>query len=233
MSSHFFNAIPQRLSKNASKYGYARRPFAWTAHRLFEHRENQLHLVEGVYIITCIEMPSTANRMTSGPITLDNFWTISNDAIKPFDLYSAIQLTFSPTKSHQSSLSLGYEMLKIEGSLRFTVHEWRGFCKTRIRSVEQSALAVTLFDATRSGITFSDPSVSIFDSMHVVEVTILLAFLLIQINVNDCICHRWLSWTRWRASAIRRSTTLFLWLPSQSILQVTTSSEHFMHLPSW
>jgi hypothetical protein len=116
-------------------------------------------------------MPSTANRMTSGPINLDSFWTISNDAIKPFDLYSAIQLAFSPTKSYQSSPSLGYEMLKIEGSLRFTVHEWRGFCKTRIRSVDQSALAVTLFDATRSGITFSDPSVSIFDSMHVVEVT--------------------------------------------------------------
>ena len=108
--------------------------------------------------------------MTLGLITLDHFWTISNDATKPFHLYSAIQLKFSPTKAHQSSLSLGYEMLKIEGSLTFTVLEWRAFCKTRIRSVEQSALAVTLFDATRSGITFSDPSVSIFDSMHVVEV---------------------------------------------------------------
>ena len=108
--------------------------------------------------------------MTLGPITLDHFWTISNDATKPFHLYSAIQLKFSPTKAHQSSLSLGYEMLKIEGSLTFTVLEWRAFCKTRIRSVEQPALAVTLFDATRSGITSSDPSVSIFDSMHVVEV---------------------------------------------------------------
>jgi hypothetical protein len=62
-------------------------------------------------------------------------------------------------------------MIQIEGSLTFSVHEWRGFCKTKIRGAEQPALAVTLFDATRFGITHSDAFVSIFDSMHVVEVS--------------------------------------------------------------
>jgi hypothetical protein len=110
--------------------------------------------------------------MFSGSVTLEHFWTISNDALKPFDLYSAIQQKFSSSmsKSQQSSLSLGHEMQKIEGSLTFCIQEWSLFCKTRIRSREKSATAVTLFDSTRSGMTHSDPTVSIFDSMHVVEV---------------------------------------------------------------
>ncbi len=110
---------------------------------------------------------------TSGPVTLDHFWTISNDATHPFDLYSAIQLKFTSfrTRAEQSLHSLGYEMIQIEGSLSFHVHEWRGFCKTKIRGSEQPVIAVTLFDATRSGITHSDASVSIFDSMHVVDVS--------------------------------------------------------------
>ena len=110
-------------------------------------------------------------RSISGEIELSNFWTISNDAIKPFDLYSAISSKFSrsETKSELASFSLGHEMLKIEGKIAFSVHEWRSFCKTRIRSSTQTALAVTLFDSTRSGMSHSNPSVSVSDSTHVVE----------------------------------------------------------------
>ena len=40
----------QRFAKNASKYGYLRRPFAWTAHRLFQRSENEeINLVEGTF----------------------------------------------------------------------------------------------------------------------------------------------------------------------------------------
>jgi hypothetical protein len=43
----------QRFTKNASKYGYSRRPFAWTAHRLFEYIDDEgLRLVQGMLVMT-------------------------------------------------------------------------------------------------------------------------------------------------------------------------------------
>jgi hypothetical protein len=112
-----------------------------------------------------------------GPFKLDQFFTISSDATKPFDLYSAIQLKFSSSRAKldQPAFSFGHDMLPIEGSLTFTVHEWCSFCRTCIRSVEHPAMAVTLFDATRFGMTHSNPSVSIFDSTHIVEASYFLA----------------------------------------------------------
>ena len=173
----------------------------------------------------------------SGPVTLDQFWTISNDALKPFDLLSAILQKFpsSLAKAQHSSHSMGHEMQKMEGSLTFCVQEWRWFCKTKIRSQKQPATAVTLFDSTRSGMTHSDPSVSIFDSMHVVEVTSCFSFSKTRMHeiINSHFANRLLSWIRWRDSAIQRSTILFLWLQLQLIFQVMTSLEHFMNLLSW
>ena len=142
---------------------------------MFKHHEGRgLQLVEGSLVFCVSWLISNCDRIISGSeIRLNNFWTLSNDAIKPFDLYAAIQSKFSlaEPKSELSSFSLGHEMFKIEGTMTFAVDEWRSFCKTRIRSSELPAMAVTLFDATRSGMSYSNPSVSIFDSMHVVEVS--------------------------------------------------------------
>jgi hypothetical protein len=153
-----------------------RRPFAWTAHQLFKHHESGgLQLAEGILVFVLVHCFQNIimMRTISGEIELNNFWTISNDANKPFDLYSAISSKFSrsETKSELASFSLGHEMLKIDGRIAFSVHEWRSFCRTRIRSSTQTALAVTLFDSTRSGMSHSNPSVSISDSTHVVEVS--------------------------------------------------------------
>jgi hypothetical protein len=46
-----FNRVHQRFAKNASKYFYSRRPFAWSAHRLFERKGQELQVIEGKYLM--------------------------------------------------------------------------------------------------------------------------------------------------------------------------------------
>ena len=114
--------------------------------------------------------------MIAGPVTLNHFWSISNDTTKPFDLFSAIQSKFELStaaveanpKPDAAAFASVLDMVKIEATCSFSVSEWHAFC--RADSCERRAMPVTLFDATRSGMNHSDPSVSIFDSTHVIEV---------------------------------------------------------------
>ena len=173
------DSFNQRLQKNASKYGYLRRPFAWSAHRLFKQSEGQaLQLVEGCRRLPP-PLPSSCvsarfvNQPISGQVILNQFWPISNDAFKPFDLYSAIKSKFplEELKPDAAALSSALETVVIEGTMAFTVREWGSFCEKNIRSPERNpAMSVALFDTTRSGVSHSDPTVSVSDSTHVVEV---------------------------------------------------------------
>jgi hypothetical protein len=186
----FFRSVltlKQRLNKNASKYGYLRRPFAWTAHRLFKRGGGgALRLSEGctqaLLGLDGVHGVLLAQRdaMTAGAVTLNHFWSISNDSSKPFDLFSAIRSKFDTQvesklqkpKPDAAAVGSRVELVKIEGNCSFCVREWHEFCRTNIRSgsLERPAMAVTLFDTTRSGMSHSNPSVSIFDSTHVIEV---------------------------------------------------------------